>query len=284
MTEGYILNAVQTATPLPVVYRSVQSGNGTIEEIEEDTCLSENQISNALSGLLLVRLVEKIDRYRAIDLPVEDRIDQKRAFQLSVLHNLSHEARPASNDWGKQSALLVNFEYLVESNTQFFNREDQAVADDMDTFQRELDYHPEDRQGDRNDMNPNKLTNWTRTADLLGLVRQVQGKDYATAPDPWLLYSTMRLATNELSDPAPGNSDYPRIEIREYFEWMRENYLRIGLTDDGSVPEILARSFEFLSRSNAIRLVEAGDAGAVGFLNVPTPRTMDQAANSIEVR
>lgn len=284
MTEGYILNTVQTATPIPVVYRSVQRGNGTAAEIEEDTRLSENQISDALSGLRLMRLVEKIDRYRAVDLPVGNGFDDRRAFQLSVLHNLSKEARPASAEWGKQSAIIVNFEHLVESNTQFFNRNDSAVADDMDAFQRELNYHPDDEQGDRNDMNPDKLTNWTRTADLLGLVRQVQGTDYATAPDPWLLHSTMRLATEELSDPAPGDNDHPRIEVREYFEWMREKFLRVSLTDDGEVPEIVARAFEYLSRSDAIRLVEAGDAGAVGLSNVPTPRTMDPAANSIEVR
>jgi hypothetical protein len=284
MTEGYILNAVQTATPLSVVYRSVQRGNGTVAEIEDDTCLSEKQISDALSGLRLVRLVEKVDRYCAVDLPVSDRFDDRREFQLSILHNLALEACPASDDWGKQSAIIVNFEHLIESNTQFFNRTDQAVADDMDTFQRELNYHPDDGQGDRNDMNSDKLTNWTRTADLLGLVRQVQGTDYATAPDPWLLHSTMRLATEELSDPSPDNSEHPCIEIQEYFEWMRENFLRISLTDDGEVPEVLARSFEFLSRSDAIRLVEAGDAGAVGLSNVPTPRTMDSAANSIEVR
>ena len=284
MTEGYILNAVQTATPLPIVYRSVERGNGTAAEIEADTRLSENQISNALSGLRLVRLIEKVDRYRTVDVTVSDRFDDRRQFQLSVLHNLALEARPASDEWGKQSAIIVNFEHLVDSNTQLFNRTDQAVADDMDTFQRELNYHPDDGQGDRNDMNTDKLTNWTRTADLLGLVRQVQGTDYATAPDPWLLYATMRLATEELNDPSPDDSEHPCIEIQDYFRWMRENFLRISLTDDGKVPEILARSFEYLSRLDAIRLVEAGDAGAIGLSNVPTPRTMDPTANSIEVR
>lgn len=284
MTEGYILNAVQTATPLPIVYRSVERGNGTAGEIEDDTRLSENQVTNALSGLRLVRLIEKVDRYRTVDTTVSDRFDDRRQFQLSVLHNLTLEAQPASNEWGKQSAIIVNFEHLVESNTQLFNRTDQAVADDMDTFQRELNYHPDDGQGDRNDMNADKLTNWTRTADLLGLVRQVQGTDYATAPDPWLLHTTMRLATEELSDPSPDDSEHPCIEIQDYFRWMQENFLRISLTDDGKVPEILARTFEYLSRSDAIRLVEAGDAGAVGLSNVPTPRTMDPTANSIEVR
>lgn len=284
MTEGYILNTVQTATPLPIVYRSVQRGNGTVAQIKNDTCLSEKQISDALSGLRLVRLVEKVDRYRAVNLPISDRFDDRREFQLSALHNLALEARPASDDWGKQSAIIVNFEHLIESNTQFFNRTDQAVADEMDAFQRELNYHPDDRQGNRNDMNSDKLTNWTRTADLFGLVRQVQGTDYATAPDPWLLHSTMCLAAEELNDPSLGNSEHPCIEIQEYFEWMRENFLRITLTDEGKVPEVLARSLEFLSRSDAIRLVEAGDAGAVGLSNVPTPRTMDSAANSIEVR
>lgn len=284
MTERYIINTVQTATPLPVVYWSVRRGNESVDKIKTDTQLSENQVTNALSGLQLVRLIEQVEGYRAVELPVSDGLDDERSFQLSVLHNIAHEAQPASNKWGKQSAILVNFEYLVESNTQFFNRKDQAVADNMDTFQRDLNYHPDDRQGDRNDMNKDKLTNWTRTAALLGLVQQAKGTDYVTAPDPWLFHSTMHLAANELNDPAPGDSEEPRIEIRDYFEWMQKNFLRISLTDDGDIPEILSRTFEYLCRSDAIRLVEAGDAAAVGFTDVPTPRTMDPAANSIEVR
>jgi hypothetical protein len=283
MTEGYIINAVQTATPLAVVYRSLQRGHQTAATIREDTQLSENQVSNALTGLQLLRLVEQVDNYQPVALSVETG-DWGLDFRLSVLHNVAREARPAADEWGKQSALLVNFEYLVEDNVQFFHREDSAVADQMDAHQRELGYNPDDRQGDRNDMNPNKLTNWTRIANMLGLVRQAEGKQFTTYPNPRLLYATMRLATEDLDDPSPGSSTHTRIEIRDYFEWMRENFLRIRLTDDGNVPEVLARLFEYLSDREEIRLVEAGDASAVDLVNTPHPPTMDPDANSIEVR
>jgi hypothetical protein len=283
MTEGYIHNAVQTATPLPVVYRSLQRGHQTTEEIEDDTQLSTNQISDALNGLQLLRLVEKIEKYQPVDLPI-DYDDWGLRFRLSVLHNVAQEAQPAASEWGKQSALLVNFEYLVEDNIQFFNRTDTAVADDMDAYQREVNYHPKDSKGDRNDMNQDKLTNWARMANLLGLVRQAQGTDFTTYPDPKLLYATMQLSTDELEDPAPQESKYPRIAISEYFEWIRHNFLRISLTDEGNIPEVLSRTFEYLSDQKRIRLVEAGDAGAVDLVNIPHPPTMDSDANSIEVR
>lgn len=283
MTEGYVLNAVQTATPLPVVYRSVERGNGTEDAIQEDMHLSENQVSNALDGLQLFRMIQKVGEYEAVGASVTNASDM-REFQLSALHNVAQEARPAEEKWGKQSAVLVNFEYLVASNTQFFDRQDKAVAEEMDTYQRDLNYNPEDRNGDRNDMNQNKLTNWARIAELLGLVRQAQGTNFTTFPDPSLIHDTMHLATDELDDPSPADSEYQRIKIREYFDWMRENFLRINLTDDDDIPEVLGRVFEYLSRKNAIRLVEAGDDPAVSLENVPTPRTMDRAANSIEVR
>ena len=283
MTEGYILNAVQTATPLPVVYKSLRRGNETPSEIQEDTQLSENQVSDALSGLTLLRLVNQVDTYEAVSLPVTTG-DPQLDFRLSVLHNVAREAQPAASEWGKQSALLVNFEYLVEENIQFFNRTDNAVADEMDAYQRAVDYHPVDGQGDRNDMNQDKLTNWTRTANLLGLVRQAEGTDFTTYPDPKLFYATMHLATEGLEDPAPRSSQHPRIEIVDYFEWMRENFLRIGLTDEGNVPEVLARVLEYLSDQEEIRLVEVGDGGAVDLVNTPQPPTMEPGANSIEVR
>lgn len=284
MTEGYILNAVQTATPLPVVYQSLGRGNHTAETIADDTQLSENQISDALSGLQLLRLIEKKeDGYQAVGLPIK-RESWNLGFRLSVLHNVAREAQPANSEWGKQSALLVNFEYLIERNIQFFNRQDEAVAENMDAYQKEVDYHPKDGNGDRNDMNPDKLTNWTRTANLLGLVRQAQGTDFTTYLDPQLLHATMELAAAELDDPAPQDSTHPRIEIRDYFEWMRHNFLRIHLTDENNVPEVLARIFEYLSEQELIRLVEAGDAGAVALVNTPHPPTMDSDANSIEVR
>lgn len=283
MTEGYILNAIQTATPLPVVYRSVERGNGTEDAIQEDTQLSEDQITDALSGLQLFRLIEKVGEYQAVE-PSISHDSNLKEFQLSALHNIAQEAKPASDDWGKQSAVLVNFEYLVDSNTQFFDRGDSAVADNMDTFQRQLNYNPEDRKGDRNDMNDNKLTNWARTAQLLGLVRKAQGTNFTTFPNPSLIHELMYLATEELDDPSPADSEYPRIKIRDYFDWMTGNFLRISLTDDGEIPEIIGRVFEYLSRENAIRLVEAGDDPALGLENVPMPPTMDPAANSIEVR
>lgn len=281
--EGYIINAVQTPTPLPVVYGSVQRGHSITEEIQEDTQLSENQVTDALNGLRLVRLVEQMDGYQAVDLPVQTG-DRQLDFRLSILHNVAREAKPAASEWGKQSVILINFEYLVESNLQFFNRQDQAVADDMDAYQRKVEYHPKDRNGDRNDMNIDKLSNWTRFAKLLGLVRQAQGTDFTTYPDPRLLYATMHLATSKLNDPSPGHSSSPRIEIRDYFAWMRRNFLRISLTDDDNIPEVLARVFEYLSDQEDIRLIEAGDAASVDLVNTPHPPTMDPSANSIEVK
>jgi hypothetical protein len=94
----------------------------------------------------------------------------------------------------------------------------------------------------------------------------------------------MHLATDKLVDPAPSGGSSNHIGIRDYFNWLQENFLRISLTDDNNVPEIIARVFEYLCKVEDIRLVEAGDASSVGLVNTPNPPTMEPSANSIEVR
>lgn len=270
-SEGYILNAVQTPTPLQTVYRSIKDGNTTKDAVQTDTDLPENLLSQGFSGLQQIGLIgrEEPDFY-TVDYPW-DTGDEDLNFRLAVLHQLATDANP--DNWGKQSVVLLNYQYLLEDNVQTFESNAESVYSRMNTFAREKGYEPRSKQGSI-DMNEPKMTNWTRIAEFLGLVYKVSGRTHTTYPDENLIYESIKLATE-----AQGKE---RITIQSYEQWLNENLLLINMSPDG-IPAPFSRVLFRLVADERIRIVESGDAGAINLQHVPTRRGIDSEANSIEV-
>lgn len=271
-TEGYILNTVQTPDPLETVYRSIRRGNTTKEEIKDDTDLPENLFSQGLSGLQEIGLIGRREPdYYTVDLPWQTG-DDNLDFRMGVLHELATDANP--DDWGKQSVVLLNYQYLLQENIQTFESNAESIYRGMNSFGRDRGYEPHSRQGVI-EMNENKMTNWTRIAEFLGLVYKANGRRHTTHPDEELVYQSVVFAT--------ADEGKDRITIQSYVDWLNENLLLVDLTDDGEVPGPIARVLFDLVADDRIRVVESGDAGAIGLQNVPTRHGIDSEANSIEV-
>lgn len=271
-TEGYILNTVQTPAPIETVYRSIERGNTTKEEIRDDTDLPENLFSQGLSGLQEIGLIGRQEPdYYTVDLPWDTGNDALN-FRMGVLHELTADANP--DDWGKQSVVLLNYQYLLQENIQTFESNDEGVYSPMNSFGREQGYKPLSEQGPI-DMNEPKMVNWTRIAEFLGLVYKANGRRHTTRPDDELVYQSVVFATE--------SEGKERITIKSYVDWLNENLLLVDITSDGELPGPLARVLFDLVGDNRIRIVEAGDAGSIGLQGVPTKRGIDSEANSIEV-
>jgi len=272
MSEGYILNTVQTPGALRVVYESIQKGHTTKESIEEDTALSENLLGQGLSGLQEIGLIGREEPdYYTVNYPWKTG-DDDLDFRMAVLHELADDADP--NDWGKQSVVLINYQYLLQENIQTFESDSEPIYRGMDELARERGYEPRSQQGVIT-MNQPKLVNWTRIADFLGLVYKAQGKRHIAYPDEKLIYQSIVFAARE-TDSSPMN-------IRDYIEWLNQNLLLVDMTDDSGVPEPLSRVLFNLVADGRIRIVEVGDAAAVELHGVPTRTGIDSEANSIEV-
>lgn len=271
-TEAYILNAVQTPAPLRTVYDAIDRGNTTKDELKADTALSEDLLNQGLTGLQIVGLIGRQEPdYYTVDLPWETG-DDDLDFRMGVLHNVASDATPG--DWGKQSSLLINYQYLLDEDVQMFENNDSVVYSQMDDLAAELGYRPQSKQG-LIEMNDVKFVHWSRLAEYLGLVYKGKGRTHTTYPDEDLIYQSVALATKS-------NGGGP-VGLEEYVEWLDENLLLLSLTSDRNVPGPLSRVLYNLVADGRIRIVESGDAGAVGLKDVPTREGIDRDANAIEV-
>lgn len=271
-TEAYILNAVQTPAPLRTVYDAIDRGNTTKDELQADTTLSEDLLNQGLTGLQIVGLIGRQEPdYYTVELPWQTG-DDDLDFRMGVLHNVAVDA--TSGDWGKQSSLLINYQYLLDEDVQMFENDDSVVYSEMDDLAADLGYRPQSKQG-LITMNDVKFVNWSRLAEYLGLVYKANGRTHTTYPDEELIYQSVVLATET-------NGGGP-IGLEEYVDWLNENLLLLSLTSDRNVPGPLSRVLFNLVADDRIRIVESGDAGAVGLKNVPTREGIDRDANAIEV-
>ena len=272
-TAPYILNAVQTPASLRTVYRSIERGNTTKEEIEKDTSLNDDLLNQGISGLRAVGLVGRQEPdYYTVDLPWQTG-DEELNFRLGVLHNLAVDAE--ESNWGRQSVVLMNYMYLFQKELQAFKSDDGTLYEKINRWQRERGYVPRSQQGEI-DLNEIKFVNWSRIADFLGLVHKASGRTHTVYPDPYLINISIQLAVNEVGT---GN----RVTINDYIDWLWENLLLVELTSDGNIPSPLARALFNLVRIEKIKIVESGDAAAVSLNGVPRRKGIDKDANSIEV-
>lgn len=274
MSEGYILNTLQTPALLRPVYESVQHGNTTHAEIKDDTGLDKNAVQQATSGLRHVRLLGREDgEFYVVDAPWSFD-DPHLEFRMAVLHNLAQECTPG--DWGTQAVVLLNYQYLLQQNIQYFKSDDEVLYQTINTWHRnEKNYAPTSTHGEY-DLNKNKFVNWTRLVDYLGLVHKARGREHTVYPDPEIVATSVELAVEE-------NGSQNRIDIDEYLTWLRKNLLPVELTSSGDIPAPLSRILYNLVRDDRLRLVEHGDSKVVWLAQTPRRDGIATEANTLEV-
>lgn len=271
MTEAYILNTVQTPGPLRTVFDAIGRGHTTDEAIAETTDLPADLQKQGLRGLLALGMIGRREPdYYTVDFRWETG-DRELDFRLTALHNLATNAVPG--DWGKQSVVLLNYQYLLQNDIQQFRTDDQVLYESIDEWEHaERDYRPQSQQG-RIALNQPKFVNWARLVDFLGLVEKATGREHIVYPDPDLVFESIRIAVDEED----------RITLQSYFSWLRSQLMLVDLTAERKVPAPFARVLYNLVRDERIRLIEYGDSGVVGLDRSPRRDGIEKDANTIEV-
>lgn len=275
-SEGYLLNAIQTPGPLLPVYRSINQGSETKSHIKSDTQI-DSGLDSILDGLRLLRMIGKEEEAYYAREYEWDVGDERWNFRLTALHNLAQECQ--SNDWGKQSAVLLNYKFLLDKDIQHFENNEEPIYSDIDDWYAKINYRPQSQQG-LIVHNDNKFANWTRLVHFLGLVYKVSGREHTVYPDPALIRYSLDLAAEDRAINIDGT---PGIVIEQYLRWLRENLIYVETTSDGAIPEGIARVVFELIRDDEIRVVEYGDAGAVTLGGIPPYDGIDSQANAIKL-
>lgn len=290
-SEGYILNAVSDGRPMWGVWKAIHSGAEETTEIQTNTGLSSSQVQNALRGLTFFRLIEERDGYDTIPLEYGDTPDPAN-FALTSLSNIANECSvppgmataPADESgWGKQAVMSLTLEYFITHNRQYFDRKgNNELATTIDKWQQKLNFHPRGDSGSRNDLQGNKLDNWTRIMEFFGFVRLCNGTNYTVYIQPEVIQRLLTHASAEIPNEGPAETA-PEFDIRDCLDWISQNFFRVSLTDDSEIPSIFGQALVELSAQNRIRLVETTDADSVGLEGISQPQSMDKAANCIKV-
>jgi hypothetical protein len=256
------------------VYEAVQDGNETRTAIAAETGLDDDAVQQATTGLRYVRLLGQEDGdYYVVDPPwaIDD---TSLSFRMAILHNLTQECTPGN--WGTQAVVLLNYQYLLQHDVQYFVTDDEVLYDSINDWHRtEKHYTPTSQNGEI-DLNKNKFVNWARIVSYLGLVHKARGREHTVYPDPAIVATSISLAVDEIGTDG-------RVGITDYLGWLRSNLFPVEQTADGDVPAPLARVLYELVRDGRLRLVEFGDAGTVSLARTPRRDGIAPEANTIEV-
>ncbi|WP_435319020.1 hypothetical protein [Haloarchaeobius sp. TZWSO28] len=264
-SEQYVLNVVQNPKLLEIAYRAIQAGNTKEEDIVAQTGLESDDegsgtFDQATDGLLTFGLAQKSE-YKYIPEPLAfDTGDWGLDFRMTMLHNIAEEA--TEPDWGKQSAVVLNYEWLL-NNKQYFSGTSSELRDKIDRWHQEQGYEPRNKNGERMKLNPEKFNHWRNQAEYLGLIHPTKGQSstYTVAPDPKLVEASVRAACEQ-------EGDGDGIEAKKYVDWLKHNLLRVPLTPEGAFTKPFASTMYRLAKTDRISFVKRGDQTQVGFEGV----------------
>jgi len=275
-SQPYILNRVQNPKAMEITYNSIKRGNKTDEDLAEATGFDEEKLlDQSTTGLNLYGLIGKREyEYFTKDLSFDTGNDSLD-FKMTMLRNIAREA--TEDDWGKQSALLLNYEYLLDNGRQYFSGSDSELIKDIDLWHQEMGYEPRNNRGKRSKLNDVKFSNWTSQATYLGLLHTARQNEFTVYPDPELLVAAIRRCTE-----TAGNGE--EVELAEFVPWMGENLLRLPLTSEGHFTKPVSRALYALAKQERIAFVKSGDARQVNLSGVQVSKidTIAKDANVIK--
>jgi hypothetical protein len=281
-SEKYVLNNVQNPKLLEIAYRSIRSGKQSKAELKDDTGLEEKDdgsgtLSQSTDGLLTFGLIRKSEYEYSVESLAFETGNWKLDFKLTMLHNVAQEAD--ESDWGKQSAVLLNYEYLLKNNVQYFKGTSNELISKIDRWHQEIDYEPRNSRGERQKLNYEKFNHWRNQAEYLGLIHRTKGRasEYTIAPDPTLVLSSIKEACNDI-----GNGD--GIKTVDYLKWVSSKFLRIPLTTEREFTEPIARTFYRLAKRGELEFVKHGDEEQIGLYGVPAKKNERIAKNANYIR
>jgi len=271
-SQPYILNRVQNPRALEITYNSIKRGNVTDEELADATGFDEEKLlGQATTGLNLFGLIETREyEYHAKGLAFETD-DKQLDFKLTMLHNVAQEA--TEDDWGKQSGLLLNYEYLLEHGRQYFSGSDSELISDIDRWHQEMGYEPRNKRGERSNLNRTKFSNWTNQATYFGLIHNARKNEYTVYPDPELLVAAIQAAAS-----AVGNGT--EVETHKFVSWLTDNLIRVPLTSERHFTKPLSRALYSLAKQERIALVKSGDARQINLTGVPVSKAANVAKDA----
>ncbi|NUE03628.1 hypothetical protein HUB97_14160 [Halorubraceae archaeon YAN] len=273
---AYALNEVQNPALLEVAYRAIQNGSKTESELKEALDIDDDTIDLITKGLRVFDLGGKSDFKYILKPLVFDADDFNLRFRLHILKSVASEC--SSKEWGLQSAVLLNLEYLLKNEINRFTQNDEGLVRKIDDWHVNIGYEPQSKQG-RMKLNKTKFSHWTNQAEYLGLIRgYTSGRRSAFIVrfDPELIERTITLAVEDVGD-------RDGIGFAEYLDWLEGNCLRIPRTSDNTLPVPFARTLYNLVDDEKLKIIKRGDPSGFELPEVPSHSGISKTKNHLRL-
>ena len=275
-TGDYALNTVQNPELLEVAYRAIQAGAKTESVLEEALAIDSDTVGLITSGLRIFNLGGKSDfEYELTSLGFEAG-SFLNEFRLHILNSVASEAN--SNDWGLQSAVLLNLEYLLKENETRFVQSDEGLIKRIDDWHVEQGYEPQSSSG-RMELNRPKFSLWTNQATYLGLLhgyKEGRKNAYTVRFDPDLVRETIEIGAEQA-----GEGD--GINFNEYLKWLSKTFIRVPITAENAIPKPFARTLYELVRNGKLKITKSGDPTALDLPGIPAHENIAKTPNYLRI-
>lgn len=166
-TGAYALNEVQNPALLEVAYRAIQDGAKTESELKDALGVDDDTTELITKGFRVFNLGGKSDFEYTLTPLAFDAGKFNLRFRLHILNSVASKCSP--QQWGLQSAVLINVEYLMRKGINRFVQTDEGLIRKIDNWHVEMGYEPQSQQG-RMKLNSAKFSLWTNQAEYLGLI------------------------------------------------------------------------------------------------------------------
>ncbi|MHA1756750.1 MAG: hypothetical protein ACTSVV_08275 [Promethearchaeota archaeon] len=265
--DPFLLNVFNQAYLMYYLYDIIRYNKfKEIHEIEEFTNIDKKIIKEVLKGLHFFELIQKKNNFFLVKKELTD-IIQEEEFKLLVLKNLRRKVGNPQN-WKKNASLLLVIEYLIEKNIVFIKNNDRIFCRDLTEYCKKRGYKH------NIDINTNKLYNWCNIFHYLGFLRKITSSEFIFHINKDLFLMLINLYIREF------NSEI--VFLRDFLEWLNENYLLIPL-EGRKIPILISKIFYSLNSTNQIEFLKSGDRQLVEFSDIPTTLKLPQKINAIKI-
>ncbi|UTF55585.1 hypothetical protein [Natronosalvus rutilus] len=275
-TGAYALNEVQNLTLLEVAYRAIQNGSKTESELKDILCVEDDTVELITKGFRIFNLGGKSEFEYTLTPLAFDAVDFNLQFRLHILNSVAAECSP--QQWGLQSSVLLNLEYLLKEGTNRFVQTDEGLIRKIDNWHVDVGYEPQSQKG-RMKLNSTKFSHWTNQAEYLGLIRGYKSgrrSAFIVRFDPNLIERTITLAAEEV-----GESD--GVGFSEYLEWLEDNCLRIPTSSENALPAPFARTLYELVSDGKLKVTKRGDPSGFELPGIPSHSGISKAKNYLRI-